>query len=253
MKMGPHDGRIAVVTGAGRGIGQEYALALASDGATVVVADLDDELAAETVKLVASSHGTAVARHVDVSDHESVTEFGEWLRREFGTAHILVNNAAIYHSMRRDSQLEVEIGYWRKVFSVNLDGALLMTQAVAPLMIEGGWGRIVNQCSTGAYSGLGGAYCVSKLALIGLTQGFARELGEHGITMNAIAPGLIHTEATMVTVPDGSRAALVAQQALKKEGQPRDLVAALRFFCGDEAGWVSGQVTIVDGYKTVRI
>jgi 3-oxoacyl-[acyl-carrier protein] reductase len=251
--MGSHDGRIAVVTGAGRGIGQEYALALASDGATVVVADLDHDLAAETVKLIGSMDGTAVARHVDVGDQESAAEFGAWLRSEFGTAHILVNNAAIYHSMRTDSQMEVDIGYWRKVFSVNLDGALLMTQAVAPLMIEGGWGRIVNQASTAAYSGRGGAYSVSKLALIGLTQGFARELGEHGITVNAIAPGLIHTEATMVTVSDASRAALMAQQALRKEGQPRDLVAALRFFCSDEAGWVSGQVTIVDGFKTLRI
>lgn len=251
--MGSHDGRIAVVTGGGRGIGQEYAVALAADGATVVVADLDDDLAAETVKLVERAGGTAVARHVDIGDQGSTDEFGAWLRREFGTAHILVNNAAIYHSMRTDSQMTVDIGYWRRVFSVNLDGALLMTQAVAPLMIERGWGRIVNQASTAAYSGRGGAYTVSKLALIGLTQGFARELGQHGITVNAIAPGLIHTEATMVTVSEAGRAALLSQQALKKEGQPGDLVAALRFFCSDGAGWVSGQVTIVDGFKTLRI
>jgi NAD(P)-dependent dehydrogenase (short-subunit alcohol dehydrogenase family) len=251
--VGSHTGRIAVVTGAGRGIGQEYAVALATDGATVVVADLDDDLAAETVKLIERAGGTAVARHLDVSDQSSAAEFGTLLRREFGTAHILVNNAAIYHSMRTDTQMEVDIGYWRKVFSVNLDGALLMTQAVAPLMIEGGWGRIVNQASTAAYSGTGGAYCVSKLALVGLTQGFARELGKHGITVNAIAPGLIHTEATMVTVSEAGRAALLAQQALKQEGQPQDLVAALRFFCSDEAGWVSGQVTIVDGFKTLRV
>ena len=251
--MGPHDGRVAVITGAGRGIGQEYAAALASDGAMVVVADLDEDLAAETVKLIGNMHGTAVARQVNVGDRRSTTEFGQWLRKEFGAAHILVNNAAIYHSMRTDSQMDVNIGYWRKIFSVNLDGALLMTQSVAPLMTESGCGRIVNQASTAAYSGLGGAYSVSKLALIGLTQGFARELGQHGITVNAIAPGLIHTEATTVTVPAGSRAALLAQQALKKEGQPSDLVAALRFFCSDEAAWVSGQVTIVDGFKTLRI
>ena len=251
--MGSHNGRVAVVTGGGRGIGQEYALALAADGAAVVVADLDDDLAAESVKLAERAGGTAVARHVDVGDQDSTAEFGAWLRRDLGAAHILVNNAAIYHSMRLDSQLEVDIGYWRRIFSVNLDGALLMTQAVAPLMIEAGWGRIVNQASTAAYSGGGGAYAVSKLALIGLSQGFARELGKHGITVNVIAPGLIHTEATMVTVSEATQAALVAQQALKKEGQPLDLVAALRFFCSDAAGWVSGQVTIVDGFKTVRI
>ncbi|WP_326828895.1 SDR family oxidoreductase [Streptosporangium sp. NBC_01810] len=250
---GPHDGRIAVVTGAGRGIGQEYAAALASDGATVVIADVDDRLAAETVQLITDKGGKAVARHVDVAAKESTAELGDWVRREFGAAHILVNNAAIYHSMRMDAQMDVDIDYWRKVFSVNLDGALLMTQALAPLMIEAGWGRIVNQTSTGAYAGLGGAYSVSKLALIGLSQGFARELGKHGITVNTIAPGLIHTEATMVTVSAEARAAMLAQQAVKKEGQPADLVAALRFFCSDEAGWVSGQVTIVDGFKTLRL
>jgi NAD(P)-dependent dehydrogenase (short-subunit alcohol dehydrogenase family) len=169
-----------VVTGAGRGIGQEYALALAADGATVLVADLDDGLRAETVKLISSAGGSAVARQVDVGESRSTAEFGVWVRKEFGAAHILINNAAIYHSMRRDSQMEVD-------------------------------------------------------------------------TVNAIAPGLIHTEATMVTVPAVSRAALLAQQALKKEGQPSDLAAALRFFCSDEAGWVSGQVTIVDGFKTLRI
>jgi 3-oxoacyl-[acyl-carrier protein] reductase len=249
----PHEDRIAVVTGAGRGIGREYATALAADGATVAVVDLDERLAGETVELIASKGGKAVARVVDISDQDAVQAFGQWLRAEFGAAHILVNNAAIYHSMRTDSQMDVDIDYWRKVFSVNLDGALLMTQAVAPLMIEGGWGRIVNQTSTGAYSGNGGAYCVSKLAVIGLTQGFAKELGKHGITVNAIAPGLIFTEATIVTVPAESRAALAAQQAVKKEGAPSDLVAVLRFFCSDEAGWTSGQVTIVDGFKTLRI
>lgn len=249
----PHEGRIAVVTGAGRGIGREYATALAADGATVVVADLDDGLADETAKLITAAGGQAAARRVDVGDPASTAALGDWLRGEFGAAHILVNNAAIYHSMRNDTQMEVDIAYWRKVFSVNLDGALLTTQAVAPLMIEGGWGRIVNQASTAAYSGLGGAYCVSKLAVVGLTQGFARELGPHGITVNAIAPGLIYTEATMATVAEESRAALTNAQAVKKEGQPADLVAALRFFCSDGAGFTSGQLTIVDGFKTLRI
>jgi NAD(P)-dependent dehydrogenase (short-subunit alcohol dehydrogenase family) len=253
--VGSHTGRIAVVTGAGRGIGQEYAVALATDGATVVVADLDDDLAAETVKLIERAGGTAVARHLDVSDQSSAAEFGTLLRREFGTAHILVNNAAIYHSMRTDTQMEVDIGYWRKVFSVNLDGALLMTQAVAPLMIEGGWGRIVNQASTAAYSGTGGAYCVSKLALVGLTQGFARELGKHGITVNAIAPTVFRSKLTAWMYGDNelgqqTRARSLSRIPLGRLGEVEDLVGMAVYLLSPASDFCTGQIMYVDGGYT---
>jgi NAD(P)-dependent dehydrogenase (short-subunit alcohol dehydrogenase family) len=137
--------------------------------------------------------------------------------------------------------------------SVNLDGALLMTQALAPLMIEAGRGRIVNQSSIAAYRGYGGVYSVSKLALIGLTQGFARELAPHGITVNAIAPGVIDTEATRSVVPAPALDAILAQVPLQRRAGPQELIGTLRYLVSDAAAWVTGQTLIVDGGLTPRL
>ena len=245
-------GRVAVVTGAGRGIGAAYATALASHGAKVVVADIDAEAAASCAKRLSTEGHTALGVTVDISDRESTLALASCVRQEFGAAHIVVNNAAIYHSMRLDRQLDVDIDYWRRVFSVNLDGALLVTQAFAPLLIDAGWGRVVMQSSVAAYSGGGGAYGVSKLALLGLTRGFARELGDHGITVNGIAPGPVLNEATAATVPEAKVEQLVKSGALKRAGSEDDLVGALLFLCSDLSAWMTGQTLIVDGGITVR-
>jgi NAD(P)-dependent dehydrogenase (short-subunit alcohol dehydrogenase family) len=245
-------GRVAVVTGAAQGIGRAYALALAEHGARVVAADLNGPGAKETAALVCEAGGEGTGAEVDVSDQSSTLALAEVVREHYGCAHILVNNAAIYHSMRLDPQLCVDIDYWRKVFSVNLDGPLLVTQALAPLLIEAGWGRVVMQTSTAAY-GNGGAYGTSKLALISLMRGFARELGGYGITVNAIAPGPILTEATVVTVPPDRLAALVATAAIKRPGQVEDLIGTLLYLCSDLGEWVTAQTLVVDGGITARI
>lgn len=221
---------VAVVTGSGRGIGREYALALARAGFAVAVADLDQAGARETVTLIEKEHGRAAAFTADVSDQVSVQRLAADVRSAFGTVHVLVNNAALYHSIRLDTQLDVDIEYWRKIFAVNVEGVLLCTQAFAPMMIERHYGRIINQASVGAYLGGGGAYAVSKVALLGITQGFARELGQHGITVNAIAPGLVFTEATLATVSAAAQEAMVARAAVPIQGQPRDLTSALLYF-----------------------
>jgi 3-oxoacyl-[acyl-carrier protein] reductase len=247
-----HTGRVAVVTGAAQGIGREYAAALAEDGATVVAADLNLEGAEETAALIAKDGGTAVAKQVDVSDGASTLALAASVRDELGGAHIVINNAAIYHSMRLDPVLQVDIEYWRRMFSVNVDGALLMVQAFAPLLIEAGWGRVVNQTSVAAY-GTAGAYSATKLALISLTLSQAAELGPHGITVNAIAPGPILTEATQVTVPQARLDGMQAGMPIKRDAQPADLLGALRFLCSDSAAWVTGQTLAVDGGLIRRI
>jgi 3-oxoacyl-[acyl-carrier protein] reductase len=245
--------RVGVVTGAGRGIGRQYALALAGAGFAVAVADLDPEGAAETVSLVEKDGGRAASFTVDVSDPDRVRALADEVRATFGTAHALVNNAALYHSIRLDSQLTVEIEYWRRMMAVNVESVVLCTQAFAPMMIEQGYGRIVNQASIGAYMGGGGAYAVSKVAVLGLTQGFARELGPHGVTVNGIAPGLVWTEATMATVPEAGREMFLARAAVPIQGQPRDLTGALLFLVSDEARWITGQTLIVDGGVATRL
>ena len=247
-----HSGRVAVVTGGAQGIGREYALALAEDGASVVVADLNAEGAEETAALIDKAGGTAVGVPVDVSSRAATLALAEEVERRFGTCQIVVNNAAIYHSMRLDPVLTVDIDYWRRIFSVNLDGALLVTQALAPMMIEAGWGRVVNQTSVAAY-GAAGAYSASKLALISLTIAQASELGRHGVTVNAIAPGPIFTEATEVTVPQAALDRMLAVAPISKKAQPSDLIGALRFLCSDSAGWVTAQTILVDGGITRRI
>ena len=247
------DGRVAVVTGAGRGIGREYALALAGAGFSVAVADLNGDGAQETVELIEKQQQRAAPFTVDVSDKPSVQQLAVDVRARFGTVHVLVNNAALYHSIRLDSQMDVDIDYWRKMMAVNVEGVLLCTQAFAPMMIEQQYGRIINQASMGAYMGGGGAYAVSKVALLGVTQGFARELGEHGVTVNAIAPGLTFTEATRATVADAAQEAMVARAAIPIQGQPQDLTSALLFFASEESRWVTAQTLIVDGGLSVRL
>jgi len=245
--------RLAVVTGAGQGIGREYALALAHDGFNVVAADINLE-AVQQLQDEGEAAGLKVhGRAVDVSDRDSVFGLAASVRTELGPTSVLVNNAAIYHSMRQDPQMSVSIDYWRRVFSVNVEGALLCTQAFAGDMQEAGWGRVVMQTSTAAYMGKGGHYGVSKVALIGLTQGFARELGPYGVTVNAIAPGPVDTEATRLTVDQATLERLTAAIPLGRTGTTDDLIGVLRFIVSDAAAWMTGQVMVIDGGGSKRL
>lgn len=247
-----HSGHIAVVTGAAGGIGRDYAIALADDGATVVVADFNVEGAEETSSIIVGKGGKAIAMAVDVSSPESTQALAERVQSELGNANILVNNAAIYGGMQLDPVLKVDIAYWRRMFSVNLDGALLMVQAFASQLIESGWARVVNQTSVAAYSPAG-AYSATKLALISLTQSQAMELGAHGIPVNAIAPGPILTEATMQTLSPERVDRMLSTAFIKTRNGPEALIGTMRYTCSEDVAWVTGQTFIVDGGITRRV
>jgi 3-oxoacyl-[acyl-carrier protein] reductase len=245
------DGKVAVVTGAAQGIGEAYAQALAAEGAAVVVADVNDEAGTSVAKQIVEDGGRALFVHTDVSSPESAEAMATSTVEQFGGIDLLVNNAAIYGGMQIDLLVSVDWDYYKRFMSVNMDGALVCTRAVYPHMQRRGGGAIVNQSSTAAwlYSGF---YGLAKVAVNGLTQQLAHEVGGMGIRVNAIAPGPTDTEATRTVVPPEMVGDLVNGLALKRLGKPRDMVGACLFLLSDEAAWVTGQIVNVDGGQVFR-
>jgi NAD(P)-dependent dehydrogenase (short-subunit alcohol dehydrogenase family) len=249
------DGKVAIVTGAGgRGnsIGRAYALALASAGAKVVVADLN-QLGAEAVAAEIVEHGgEAVAVGVDIADQVSAQAMAESAKDALGGVDILVNNAALMAELSLAPAIQTPIDEWNRILAVNLTGALNCCQAVVPLMQERGGGKIVNQVSAAAFPA-GTVYGISKLALVGLTTTLARELGPIGINVNAIAPGHTMTEAGKALPTDETfKQMLKMMVAMRVEGQPGELVGALLLLCSEAGQWMTGQVLNVDGGLVLR-
>ncbi len=243
------EGKVAVVTGAAQGIGEAYARALASEGAAVVVADVNESGAA-TAAAIEESGGTAMFVRTDVSSPESAAAMAEATLAAYGGIDLLVNNAAIYGAMKFDLLVSVDWDYYKSFMAVNMDGVLVMTRAVYPHMQARGGGAIVNQSSTAAwlYSGF---YGLAKVGVNGLTQQLAHELGGMGIRVNAIAPGPTDTAATRTQAGDAAKE-LVKGLAIKRMGQPEDMVGACLFLLSDEAAWVTGQIVAVDGGQVFR-
>ncbi|MBA0126930.1 SDR family oxidoreductase [Haloechinothrix sp. YIM 98757] len=243
--------KVAIVTGAAQGIGASYAHALAAEGASVVVADLNRTAGETVVKEITGGGGTAEFVEVDVSDPDSTANMAERAVESFGGIDYLVNNAAIYGDMQLDLLLTVDWAYYKKFMSVNFDGALLCTRAVAPYITERGGGAIVNQSSTAAwvYSGF---YGLAKVGINGLTQQLAHELGGSGIRINALAPGPTDTEATRTVTPGSIVAQIVEGMPLKRMGSPGDLTGTCLFLLSDDAAWITGQIFNVDGGQIIR-
>jgi NAD(P)-dependent dehydrogenase (short-subunit alcohol dehydrogenase family) len=240
------EGRVAVVTGAAQGIGEAYARALAGEGAHVVVADVDErgQDVADGIK------GLFV--RTDVSDPASVEAMAAAAKERFGGIDHLVNNAAIFGTMKLDFLFTVDWDYYKKFMSVNMDGALLCARACYPHMQERGGGSIVNQSSTAAWQ-YSGFYGLAKVGVNGLTQQLAHEFGSMNIRVNAIAPGPIDTEANRTVVPGNMSQKIVQDKmALKRMGSPEDLVGACLFLLSDEAAWITGQIVNVDGGEVFR-
>jgi NAD(P)-dependent dehydrogenase (short-subunit alcohol dehydrogenase family) len=242
--------KVAIVTGAGQGIGEAYARALADSGAAVVIADINEDTGAAVTKDICASGGRAAFARTDVSDPDSARGMADLAASQFGGIDYLVNNAAIYGEMQFDLLLSVNWDYYKRFMGVNLDGALACTRACYRHMASRGGGAIVNQSSTAAwlYSSF---YGLAKVGINGLTQQLAHELGGMGIRVNAIAPGPTDTAATR-TVAGGMTDDIVKAMALKRMGQPEDLVGACLFLLSDEAARVTGQILNVDGGQVFR-
>jgi NAD(P)-dependent dehydrogenase (short-subunit alcohol dehydrogenase family) len=243
--------KVAIVTGAGGGIGQSYAEALAREGAAVVVADINTEGAEQVASGINADGGRAIAVTVDVSDPESATAMAERTVAEFGGIDFLVNNAAIFGGMKLDMLLTVDWDYYKRFMRVNLDVALVCTRAVYKNMASRGGGAIINQSSTAAWL-YANYYGLAKAGINSLTQQLSRELGWQNIRINAIAPGPIDTDANRTTTPQKIVADIVSRIPLSRMGQPDDLVGMCLFLLSDQARWVTGQIFNVDGGQIIR-
>jgi NAD(P)-dependent dehydrogenase (short-subunit alcohol dehydrogenase family) len=250
--MGRLDGRVAIVTGGAKGIGRHYSVALAAEGARVMIADIVDgtELAAE----IAGRHGanSVAAEICDVSDEASVKSLvGQTIER-FGRIDVLVNNAALFAPLPEQKCTDIDVATWDKVMAVNLRGPFLMVKHAAPHMIAQRYGKIINIGSGTALRGIPWFlhYVTSKGGITGMTRALARELGEHGIRVNTLAPGFTLSDTVMRENPGHvatARDRAIQSRSLRRDEQPQDLLGALIFLASAESDFVTGQTIAVDG------
>lgn len=239
-------GKIAVVTGASRGIGKEIAKTLAAKGATVVVNyNGSAAKAEETVKEIEALGGKAEALQCNVSEYDKAAEMMEYVVKTYGRVDILVNNAGI---TRDNLLMKMSEEDFDAVLNTNLKGAFNCIKHISRQMLKQKSGRIINISSVSGVMGNAGQanYCASKAGVIGLTKSVAREIGSRGITVNAIAPGFIDTEMTAV-LPDDVKKAMGEQIPLKRFGTTEDVAQAAVFLASDRAAYITGQVLCVDG------
>ncbi|CAG6398110.1 3-oxoacyl-ACP reductase FabG [Streptomyces cocklensis] len=243
--------RVAIVTGAARGIGAATAVRLAEQGRAVAVLDLDESACKDTVETITAAGGRAVAVGADVSDEAQVEAAVARVAAELGKPTVLVNNAGV---LRDNLLFKMSPGDWDTVMNVHLRGAFLMTRAVQSHMVDAHFGRVVNLSSSSALGNRGQAnYAAAKAGLQGFTKTLAIELGKFGVTANAVAPGFIVTDMTAATAArvgmdfEDFQTAAATQIPVQRVGRPADVAGAIAFFTGDDAGFVSGQVLYVAG------
>ncbi|MGJ7906030.1 3-oxoacyl-ACP reductase FabG [Actinopolyspora sp. H202] len=245
------DERVAVVTGAGRGIGAGIAEKLASDGAAVAVVDLDESTCAETVRRITDAGGSALAVAADVTDSDSVENAFGRISEQLGTVGVLVNNAGV----TKDNMLfKMSEQDWDTVMGVHLRGAFLCSKAAQQQMVPQRWGKIVNLSSVSALGNRGQAnYSTAKAGVQGFTRTLAIELGPFGINVNAIAPGFIVSEMTASTAErlgmtfEQLQEGAAAETPVRRVGQPADIANAVSFLASEQSSFVTGQTLYVDG------
>jgi NAD(P)-dependent dehydrogenase (short-subunit alcohol dehydrogenase family) len=242
--------KVAVVTGAGRGLGQMFSIALAKEGAKIVATDVIN--LENTVKEIEALGGMAKALQADVTNEAETIKLAEDTVKAFGRIDILVNCAAIYYGLRRKPFYEIDPKEWDKVMTVNVKGTWLCVRAVFPYMKQQGKGKIVNLSSETFFTGSHGFvhYVTSKGGVIGLTRALAVELGPYHININALAPGFTDTEASR-TIADVTKYD-VSRTPLTRLEQPHDLIGAAIFFASDESDFITGQTLLVDGGRAMH-
>lgn len=246
--MGRLDERVAIVTGAGRGIGAEYAKALAAEGARVMATDIVDT--ENTVNIIKQAGGEAIGKRCDVTRPEDVKAMVEETVRAFGKLDIMVTNAALFADLDQKSFLEIDEAEWDRVMQVNTRGVFTCVKAAVPEMKKNGYGKIVNVASGTVFKGTPMLlhYVSSKGAMVAFTRALAREVGDDGITVNCIAPGLTMSEKVLGAAQwDAIKDGNTASRAIKREEVPEDLLGTVVFFSSSDSDFITGQTLVVDG------
>jgi NAD(P)-dependent dehydrogenase (short-subunit alcohol dehydrogenase family) len=249
--MGRLTDRTAIVTGGARGIGRHYADALAGEGAQVMIGDVLDGAPAAQEISARHGQGAAASLHVDVSDEASVKSFVDKTVERLGKIDILINNAAVFANLPPRKVTEIDVASWDQVMAVNIRGPFLMVKHVAPHMIAKGYGKIINIGSGTAHKGLANFshYVASKGAMTSFSRALSRELGEHGICVNTLAPGFTISDGVLENVEfhEKWRQPIVQSRAIKREELPEDLRGAIVFLSSAESDFVTGQTLSVCG------
>lgn len=243
--------KIAIITGAGRGLGRAFALRFAEEGARLLLPDISLERAQQTAREIKTDGGEAVAILTDISDEKSTKKMAGDVMRIYGGVDILLNNAALYYGLQRRAWDAWTVKEWDSMFEINVRGTYLCCKAIAPIMVRAGKGKIINIASDvfllpGSVNLL--AYAVSKAAVYGLTKVLARALGPSGINVNSIGPGFTATEASLGQ--DGNKSAFegtIAGQSLKRREEPSDLPGTAVFLASDDSDFMTGQFLMVNG------
>jgi NAD(P)-dependent dehydrogenase (short-subunit alcohol dehydrogenase family) len=249
------DGRVAIVTGGAKGIGRHYSLALAGEGARVMIADVAD--GAPLADEIAAKHGanSVTSAACDVSDENAVKGLVAKTVERFGKIDVLVNNAALFAPLAEQKFTDIDTDLWDRVMAVNVRGVFLMARHVAPHMIAQRYGKIINITSGTVMRGipLFAHYVTSKGAVMAFTRSISRELGEHNICVNNLAPGFTLSDSVIKENPghmDHSRAPSLVRRAIKRDQYPEDLLGALIFLASADSDFITGQTIAVDGGAT---
>ena len=245
--MKPLDGRVAVVTGASRGLGRAIALALAGEGAQLALVARNRDPLEEAAGAVRAAGGAAAVFTADVTDEHQVESLASEVRARFGKVHILVNNAG---TNVRKNLTDFTLDEWRRVLDTNLTGVFLMCRAFVPLMKGGGYGRILNLSSTMGHVALAGrtAYCASKAGLLGLTRALALELAEEQVTVNGISPGPFATEMNTALLESPElRQFFTSRIPLGRWGKVEEVGQLAVYLCSETAGFITGTDILIDG------